>query len=58
MKKIAISVGDINGVGIEIILKSHQEISQLCEPIYCINQTMLDKAATLLKKELPQDIEL
>ena len=56
--KIAISVGDLNGVGIEIALKSHQEISKLCDPIYCINPTMLNKAAKLLKVELPNDLNI
>ena len=30
--KIAISIGDLNGVGIEIALKAHNEISKLCTP--------------------------
>ncbi|SFV59769.1 4-hydroxythreonine-4-phosphate dehydrogenase [hydrothermal vent metagenome] len=55
---IAISVGDLNGVGIEIALKAHQEIVKLCNPIYCINKTMIDKAAKLLDIRLPQDIQL
>jgi len=55
---LAISVGDLNGVGIEIALKSHEAVSVLCHPIYCINQTMLEKAATLLNTPLLKDIEL
>ena len=52
MKKptIAISVGDLNGVGIEIALKAHKEILQLCNPLYCINKNMLTKAIALLKR--------
>ncbi|QOP41090.1 4-hydroxythreonine-4-phosphate dehydrogenase [Sulfurimonas marina] len=56
--KIAISVGDLNGVGIEIALKSHETISKICTPIYCINNTMLAQAAKLLDVTLPQDLEL
>jgi len=56
--KLAISVGDLNGVGIEIALKAHQEISELCHPIYCINQTMLQKATKLLNVKIPNDFEL
>lgn len=56
--KIAISIGDINGVGIEIALKSHEEISKLCSPVYCINYTMLHKAAKLLNVVLPDDLQL
>lgn len=55
---VAISIGDINGVGIEIALKAHQEIKQLCNPIYCINTTMLTKAATLLNVAVPDDFKL
>ncbi|CAI6151625.1 MAG: 4-hydroxythreonine-4-phosphate dehydrogenase [uncultured Sulfurimonas sp.] len=55
---LAISIGDLNGVGIEIILKAHEEISTLCHPIYCINKTMIDKASKLLDITLPQDIQL
>ncbi|SFV62852.1 4-hydroxythreonine-4-phosphate dehydrogenase [hydrothermal vent metagenome] len=56
--KIAISIGDINGVGIEIALKAHQEISQLCNPIYCVSKNILTQAATLLHTQLPKDIQL
>lgn len=58
LPKIAISLGDVNGVGIEIALKSHQEISQLCHPIYCINSTLLQEAASLLGLSLDASMEL
>ena len=58
MKKVAISVGDLNGVGIEIALKAHEEVSKLCEPIYCINEKLLDQALKLLKREKPQNFTL
>ncbi len=60
MKKprIAISVGDLNGVGIEIALKSHTEVCKICEPIYCISETMLKAATTLLKVEIPKDFQI
>ncbi len=58
MKKIAISVGDLNGVGIEIALKTHFEVSKLCKPIYCINKNLLKQASQLLKIDIPDDIEL
>ena len=56
--KIAISIGDLGGVGLEIALKSHDEISKLCTPIYCINYTMLHQGAKLLNFELPNDLQL
>jgi len=57
-KKLAISVGDLNGVGIEIALKAHNEVSKLCHPIYCINETMLKKATKLLNTQIPNDFKL
>ncbi|MCF6340735.1 MAG: 4-hydroxythreonine-4-phosphate dehydrogenase [Sulfurimonas sp.] len=57
MKKIAISIGDLNGVGIEIALKAHTEVSKLCEPIYCISKHMLNQAANILDIEIPQDFK-
>ena len=53
--KIAISVGDLNGIGIEIAFKCHEKISQICQPIYCINNKMLKRAAKLLDIEIPKD---
>lgn len=57
-KTIAISVGDLNGVGIEIALKAHKEVSELCQPIYCINAKMLNAAAKLLNVVVPADFIL
>jgi 4-hydroxythreonine-4-phosphate dehydrogenase len=56
--RIAVSIGDINGIGVEIALKAHQEITQICHPIYCISQTMLQQAAQLLNTQLPHNITL
>lgn len=55
-KTIAISVGDINGVGIELILKNHTSINKICNPIYCINKDLLIQAGDLLDIEVPKDI--
>ncbi len=56
--KIAISVGDLNGIGLELILQNHKKISTLCQPIYCINEYMLNQSATLLNIKIPKDIKL
>lgn len=58
LKKIAISVGDLNGVGIEIILKAHETIKKLCSPVYCVNTTMAKQAAAILQMEIPSDFIL
>ncbi|WP_309498242.1 4-hydroxythreonine-4-phosphate dehydrogenase PdxA, partial [Sulfurovum sp.] len=45
----------LNGIGIEIALKSHEEVSKVCEPIYCINSQMILQASNLLGIEVPSD---
>ena len=55
MQKIAISIGDINGIGLEIALRSHETIKEFCEPIYCINKTMLHWGAASLGLDIPKD---
>jgi 4-hydroxythreonine-4-phosphate dehydrogenase len=52
---IAVSVGDLNGVGMDIILRAHAEISELCRPLYCISPAMAQQAADLLQRPLPED---
>ena len=56
--KVAISIGDLNGVGIEIALKAHDTIKQWVKPVYCINEKMLKKAAKLLDFNIPEDFEI
>lgn len=58
LKRIAISVGDLNGVGFEIILKAHNQVKQLCDPLYCINYTMAHQAAALLHTQIPNDFHM
>jgi len=56
--KIAISVGDINGIGIEIALRSHESIKSICHPIYIINKDMLKEASKLLNIKIPSDFHI
>ncbi|MDO5046203.1 4-hydroxythreonine-4-phosphate dehydrogenase [Campylobacter sp.] len=58
MHKIAVSVGDINGVGIEIALKAHDEICKFAKPIYCINENLLNRALGILKVQSPANFNL
>lgn len=55
---IAVSVGDLNGVGIEIALKAHDEIKKICHPIYIINHDMLKQASKLLDLNIPDDFNI
>ena len=57
MKRIAVSVGDLNGIGIELILRNHREISRIATPLYCIDRGMAQQAADLLGLPLPDDFE-
>jgi len=56
--KIAISIGDLNGIGLELALRSHEEVKKVCEPIYCINDNMLAWGAALLGLDVPSDFEI
>lgn len=55
LKTVAVSVGDLNGVGFEIILKAHERVSTLCNPVYCISRSMALQSASLLGVSLPDD---
>lgn len=57
-KVLAISIGDLNGIGIEIALNAHEEISKLAEPIYCISEKMLSKACDELGIKRPKGMKL
>ncbi|NPA55933.1 MAG: 4-hydroxythreonine-4-phosphate dehydrogenase [Epsilonproteobacteria bacterium] len=58
MQEVAISIGDPNGIGIEIALKAHSIITQLVKPIYCINEHILQQASHLLNIPIPRDFEI
>jgi len=57
MKNVAISIGDLNGIGIEIALKAHKKISKIVKPIYIIDKTMLKQASKLLNIKVPKDFK-
>ncbi len=54
-KKIAISVGDLNGIGIQLVLENHHIISKEVEAVYCIDRSMLEQAAQKLNLPIPTD---
>ena len=57
-KVLAISVGDLNGIGIEIALLAHKEVSKIATPVYCISEAMLEQACTKLGIKKPKEIHL
>ncbi|MBU1668983.1 4-hydroxythreonine-4-phosphate dehydrogenase [bacterium] len=55
MKKIAISIGDLNGIGIQLALENHDTIKEKINPLYCIDEVMLKQASELLNLPIPSD---
>jgi len=58
LKRIAISLGDINGVGIQLALENHNKISKLCIPIYCIDKKLLNSSSKKLNIKIPSDFQI
>jgi 4-hydroxythreonine-4-phosphate dehydrogenase len=60
MKKItiAVSVGDINGIGLELLLKSHKKASKYANLIYVVDRDILNSAAKLLETDIPKDLNI
>ena len=56
-KKVAISIGDLNGIGIQIALENHHTISKIVTPLYCIDQAMLRQASKKLTLAIPDDFK-
>ena len=57
-KKVAISIGDLNGIGIQLALENHSKIKALVDPLYCIDAAMLREAAKLLELPIPDDFQI
>jgi len=57
MKTVAISIGDLNGIGIQLALENHQTISKMVKPLYCIDKAMLEQAAKKLQLTIPSDFQ-
>ena len=56
-KKVAISIGDLNGIGIQLALECHREISKIVQPLYCIDQTMLEQVSEKLHLPIPDHFQ-
>ena len=57
MRRVAISVGDLNGIGIQLAIENHHTIAQRVDPLYCIDRAMLEQAAQKLDLPLPQGMQ-
>ena len=58
MRKVAVSIGDLNGIGLKIALLAHEKIKKIAKPIYLINEVMLKEGAKLLGLSIPKDFEI
>ena len=58
MKRIAISIGDLNGIGIQLALENHNSIKKIIDPLYCIDEVMLKQASELLNIPIPNDFKI
>jgi len=56
-KKVAISIGDLNGIGIQLALENHHIVSKIVKPVYCIDRDMLEQAAEKLHLSIPDDFK-
>ncbi len=56
--KIAISIGDLNGIGIALALQAHESIKSICHPYYIISEEMLLQASALLGYEVPKNFDI
>lgn len=53
---LAITLGDVNGIGPEILLKAmaHTELGSVCEPVVYGSETVLEQAAEAMNEALPR----
>ena len=56
-KVVAVSIGDLNGIGIQLALENHHKICEMVNPIYCIDRTMLQQAAEKLQLSIPDNFQ-
>ena len=56
--RLFVSIGDPNGIGLEIALRAHKEISKEAEIIYGVDSALLGEAAKRLGVAIPRDFEI
>jgi len=54
-RKVAISIGDLNGIGIQLALENHLSVAQIVNPLYCIDSAMLAQASKKLQLPIPDN---
>ncbi|MDQ7084377.1 MAG: 4-hydroxythreonine-4-phosphate dehydrogenase [Sulfurovum sp.] len=56
-KKIAVSIGDLNGIGIQLALQNHALLYESSDIFYCIDKAMLLQASQKLDIPIPEGFE-
>jgi len=54
--RVAVSIGDLNGIGVHIALLAHNRIKGLVDPLYVVHPDMLRQAAKRLCLSVPGDM--
>ena len=55
--RLAVSVGDPNGVGPSIALLAHRELQTFCDPLYIVHPGLIEQAAAFLGVAVPNDFK-
>lgn len=48
--KIAISIGDLNGISAQLLFQSHEALCKFCKPYYFVHKELLEQAFKMLIK--------
>lgn len=56
--RIFVSIGDPNGIGLEIALRAHEEVSKEAEIVYGVDSALLSEAARRLDLAIPRGFEI
>jgi 4-hydroxythreonine-4-phosphate dehydrogenase len=57
-QRVALSIGDLHGIGIELALRHHQSAREIVDPLYLVDREMLERAAALLELPIPDDFTI
>ncbi|NPA28670.1 MAG: 4-hydroxythreonine-4-phosphate dehydrogenase [Epsilonproteobacteria bacterium] len=55
--KLAVSIGDPNGIGPAIALLGHEKLRAFCRPLYLVHPKLIQHAADLLGIKVPDDFD-
>ncbi len=58
MKKIAVSIGDVNGIGLEIALKAHNAVKNNAGMMYFVDSSVVECASKHLNIPIPSDFTM